>query len=142
MTTISTDKAGGLSIEDEQAIRHLVEQADAAQSDAAILPGLHLPQAIIVNLAGRRVLGRDAIGAAMSAALASELSKVLTSVEILDIRAVAPDVALVSCVKTIHDNRPEAEAASALPLTGVLTYVAVKGPDGWRIALAQTTPIQ
>jgi len=76
----------------------------------------------------------------MSTALASSLKDVRTSVEIVDIRAMTAEVALVSCVKTVHDNRPGSE--DALPLAGALTYVVVKSADGWRIGLAQTTPIQ
>lgn len=28
-----------------------------------------------------------------------------------------------------------------LPTTGSLTFTAVREPDGWKIALAQTTPV-
>jgi hypothetical protein len=42
---------------------------------------------VIVNLAGRRVLGRDAFAEAMAGALASPLSGVQTSVEVVDIRS-------------------------------------------------------
>ncbi|TCN38407.1 uncharacterized protein (TIGR02246 family) [Kribbella orskensis] len=139
MTSTGTSTVA-LAVEDEAAIRELVAQADRAQSDAAVLPGLHLEQMAIVNIAGRRLLGREAFAEAMSAALASSLKDVQTSVEIVDIRVVATDVALVSCIKTVHDNRQDSEGA--LPLAGALTYVVVRTADGWRIGLAQTTPIQ
>ena len=108
-----------LSAEDEQAIRDLVALADRSQSDLAVLPGLHTESTVIVNFYGRRLFGRDTFTAAMSAALGSGLGDVRTSVEIIDVRALTADAVLVSCVKTVHDERP----------------------GGWEIGLAQTTPI-
>jgi uncharacterized protein (TIGR02246 family) len=125
---------------DEQAIREVVAQADRAQSDPGTLIPLHTADAIVVNLAGRRVLGRDVLQAAMTDAMSSALRDVRTSVEIVDVRLPGPDVALVSCLKTVHDERPDADR-SALPMIGALTYVLVRKGDGWRIALAQTTPV-
>ncbi|HET6295054.1 MAG TPA: SgcJ/EcaC family oxidoreductase [Kribbella sp.] len=139
MTSTATGRTA-LPAEDEQAIRDLVARADQAQSDAAVLPGLHTDQAVIVNIAGRRLLGQEAFIAAMTAALDSPLKDIHTSVEIIDIRGLTEDAALIICVKTVHDNRPEADTTS-LPATGALTYVAVRTSDGWRLALAQTTPI-
>ncbi|MEQ7011187.1 SgcJ/EcaC family oxidoreductase [Actinopolymorpha sp. B17G11] len=136
----ATDTVAGPTAADEQAIRELVERADEAQSDTSVLPGLHTSEAVIVNIAGRRLFGRDAFSAAMSAALGSALKDVRTSVEVVDIRGLNPDVALVSCVKTVHDNRPDAEAD--VPASGALTYTVVKTPAGWQVALAQTTPIR
>jgi len=125
---------------DERVIRDIVALAADAQGDSDALIGLHTPGAVIVNLAGRRVLGRDEFAAAMRAALASSLRKVRTAVEILDIRLVASNVAIVSCMKRVHDERPEADR-SELPAAGALTYVMIRSADGWSIALAQTTPI-
>ncbi|MEV0291576.1 SgcJ/EcaC family oxidoreductase [Kribbella sp. NPDC050820] len=130
-----------LSTQDEQAIRELVEHADKAQSDAEVLPGLHTSEMVIVNIAGRRLFGRDAFSQAVAAALGSDLKDVRTSVEIVDVRALTEDVALVSCVKTVHDERADA-APDALPARGALTYAALRTSEGWRLALAQTTPIQ
>lgn len=126
---------------DEQEIRKLVEAADHAQLDADLLPELHTAEMVIVNIAGRRLFGREEFSRAMSAALGSALKDVLTTVEIVDIRALTEDVALVSCVKTVHDNRPDAEAGD-FPATGALTYVVRRTSSGWKLALAQTTPIQ
>lgn len=126
---------------DENAIRALVALAQESQSDPEALMALHTADTAIVNLAGRRVLGRETFANAMADALASPLGDVLTTVEIVDIRLATPEVAIVSCAKTVHDRRSGVDAATALPSTGALTYVTVRGPDGWRIALAQTTPI-
>lgn len=136
-----TQSTTELTSTDEREIRDLVARADQAQSDAVALPGLHTEEMVIVNIAGRRLFGREVFAEAMSAALASALKDVRTSVEVVDVRALTPDAALVSCVKTVYDERPDAEP-DALPATGALTYVVLRSPDGWRIALAQTTPIR
>lgn len=137
MTNVTTTGAD----QDERAIRDLVAQAQALQNDADGLPALHTEQAVIVNVAGRRLLGRDAFAAAMSAALATPLSDVRTTVEVTDVRFVSPGVALASCVKTIHDGR--SDSTDSLPQEGSLTYLLTReDADGpWRIALAQTTPV-
>jgi uncharacterized protein (TIGR02246 family) len=101
---------------------------------------LHTEDAIIVNIAGRRVLGREVFRAAMEGALQSPLAQVTTTVDVEDIRFVRDDVAIVSCVKHVHDAREDAQVE--LPSAGALTYVMAREPDGWRIALAQTTPIR
>lgn len=124
---------------DEHAIRELVAAAQVAQSDQPTLLALHTPGVVIVNLAGRRVLGHDAFSAAMAGALASPLRDVLTTVEVIDIRPVSPDAAIVSCLKTVHDGR--AAAVSDLPVTGALSYVVTRVDGSWLIAFAQTTPI-
>lgn len=135
----STSTSTNVTAADERAIREVVAQAQAHQNDVEPLLRLHTPDAVIVNLAGRRVLGRDAFAEAMAGALASPLADVRTTIEVLDVRAAAPDVAVVSCVKTVHDGR--ADATTALPSVGSLTYVMAKVDGDWRIALAQTTPI-
>jgi uncharacterized protein (TIGR02246 family) len=101
---------------------------------------LHSAETVIVNLAGRRVLGRETYSKAMADALASPLSDVLTTAEIVDIRRATPDVAIVSCTKAVHDRRSGIDASTAMPSTGALTYVTTRSHGGWRIVLAQTTP--
>ncbi|MGC4937094.1 SgcJ/EcaC family oxidoreductase [Kribbella sp. DT2] len=125
---------------DEDQVRALIVAAHEAQLSAAGLVPLHHRQAVLVNVAGRRVLGRDAIQEAMVAALASPLQDVLTTVDVLDVRFPVADLAVVSCVKTIDDRRAEADRG-ALPLTGALTYVCARVDGEWSILLAQTTPI-
>lgn len=121
----------------EQPIHDLVGQAERHQNDVDDLLALHTPDAIIVNIAGRRVIGRDAFGHAMRQALGSSLAQVRTRIEVEDIQWVTPDVAIVSCVKHVYDER---EDAGGLPAEGALTYVVRRSGDEWRIALAQTTP--
>jgi uncharacterized protein (TIGR02246 family) len=99
---------------------------------------LHHLDLVLVNIAGRRVLGREALREAMTAGLKSPMAKVFTRLEIEDIRFIRPDVVLVSCAKHVSDERG---AGPALPTRGSLTFTMVREPDGWKIAVAQTTPI-
>ncbi|MGE4427449.1 MAG: SgcJ/EcaC family oxidoreductase [Solirubrobacteraceae bacterium] len=130
-----------LAVVDLRAIEDLVAAAQAAQSDPETLLPLHTPEVVIVNIAGRCVVGRDAFADAMAGALASPLRDVRTTVTIDDVRTATPDVAIVSATKTVHDERTTADATAVLPTVGRLTYLVVRQADGWRIALAQTTPI-
>jgi uncharacterized protein (TIGR02246 family) len=125
---------------DLRALRDVVARAAAAQNDPDTLPELHTSDAVVVNIAGRRVLGKKAFASAMADALSSPLRSVRTSVDVFDVRLPGPDVAVVSCLKTVHDERTEADR-TALPAVGALTYVMTRSGDGWLIALAQTTPV-
>jgi uncharacterized protein (TIGR02246 family) len=124
--------------QDLTAIRALVAAADRHQSDVKEFVDLHHSDLVLVNIAGRRVLGREALRTAMTDGLNSPLAKVFTRLEIEDIRFIRPDVALVSCAKYVSDERDE---RPALPTRGSVTFTVVREPDGWRIAMAQTTPI-
>ena len=121
-------------------IGDLVAAAVRHQSDPDPFLALHTGDVVLVNIAGRRVLGRDDLDVAMRGALASPLADVTTTVDIDDIRFLRPDVALVSCTKHVHDARAEPEGG--LPPAGALTYVVVNSGDRWQIALAQTTPMR
>lgn len=126
--------------DDERRIRDVVAEASRAQSDVNAVLALHTPDAVVVNFPGRRVLGRAALAEAMAGALNSPLSEVVTTVEVVDVRFPDVDVALVSCIKAVHDRR--SDSADSLPASsGALTYLMVKRGDEWRIAFAQTTPV-
>lgn len=129
--------------DDEAAVRRLVAEADAYQSDVEQFLALHTAEVVLVNIAGRRVLGRDTLEQAMRQALASPLAKVFTSLEVEDVRFIRPDVAIVSCLKQVSDERDPStkESDGTPPPRGSLTFVMVKEQAGWRIASAQTTPV-
>lgn len=127
--------------DDLRAIQQLVQRAHDAQGDAEALVALHTDGAVIVNLAGRRVLGAAAFAEAMRAALDSPLREVRTTVQITDVRPLGADSVLVSCVKSVHDERADTGRGEQLPARGALSYVLVKVDDAWRIAFAQTTPM-
>lgn len=128
-----------LTDQDLRAVQDVIGDAHEAQNDVEALLALHTPDAVVVNIAGRRVLGRDEFGRVMSAALASPLADVRTSVEVVDARPITPDTALVSCIKSVHDLRDEGHAP--VPAQGALTYVMTRRDGQWRIACAQTTPL-
>jgi uncharacterized protein (TIGR02246 family) len=128
------------------ATRELVAEAQRFQSDPDRFIALHTADASIVNFGGRRVIGGDAIYAAMKGALETPLAQVTTTVEIEDVRFVRPDVAIVAGVKHVSDGRATSlkeDPGTALSSTsGWLTYVMVKDQGAWRIVSAQTTPIR
>ena len=130
---------------DITAIKQLIAAADKYQNDIDSFIPLHTEEVFIVNFIGRRIMGKDSLYHAMKQALESPLAKVLTKIEIEDIRFVCSDIAIISCTKYVYDERidspdnPKAELPSS---TGSLTYLVIKNQDNWRIALAQTTPIR
>ncbi|QGG95639.1 YybH family protein [Actinomarinicola tropica] len=120
-------------------IGRLVDQLNEQQFDVEEFLALHTDDVIIVNFGGRRVTGKDALREAMSAALGSSLAKVTTTVEVHDVHFVRPDVALVNATKYVSDERDGDEAFAS---TGSSTYVVTRDErSGWRVALAQTTPV-
>ncbi|MBI3971452.1 MAG: SgcJ/EcaC family oxidoreductase [Chloroflexi bacterium] len=125
---------------DEAAIRQLVADAEAYQSDITRFPALLTDNIIIVNVAGIRVKGRDNFTRPMTEALETRLANVRTKTEIIEITVLGPGVALVSCIAHISDENAHVPAIGLSK--GSLTYLAVQEEEGWPIALAQTTPIQ
>ncbi|MAT07224.1 MAG: DUF4440 domain-containing protein [Acidimicrobiaceae bacterium] len=119
-------------------IRTVVQALQDNQNDVEAFLALHDQDAVIVNFGGRRVVGRDALAQAMSEALGSPLADVRTTNDVIDVRLVRPDVAVVSCVKHVRDERADGEP---LATRGSLTYVLVDHGGAWQVALAQTTPI-
>lgn len=129
------------NVDQTSSIRELVHLAHLHQSDTEGLMNLHTRDTLIVNIAGRRILGRDAFKHAMDQALRGQLSKVTTTTQVDDIRFVTPDVAIVSCTKYVVDER-ETSLKGTLPDRGCLTYVVVSDAREWKIASAQTTPVK
>ncbi|MCP9952373.1 YybH family protein [Actinomadura madurae] len=136
---------GRIDAERLAAVEQVVAQAEQHQNVLEPFLALHTAEAVIVNVAGRRVPGRDALRQVRRQALAGPLAQVRTRPEIVDVRFAAPNVAIVSCVKHISDERDPAarrDGGARLPTSGSLIYVVVEEPHGgWRIASAQTTPI-
>jgi uncharacterized protein (TIGR02246 family) len=123
------------------AIRRVVADSERLQSDVDGFTDLLTDDVVIVNFGGRRVFGRTAVRTAMQQALASPLADVTTTQEIEAVHFLRPDVALVSCVKHVHDGRGAAGSGSPLRERGMLTLVLVDRDGRWRIASAQTTPV-
>jgi uncharacterized protein (TIGR02246 family) len=125
------------------AIRALIADADRLQSDAEGFAQLLAEDVALVNFGGRRVLGRSNVHEAMRQALETPFAHVYTRNEIVDVRFLRPDVALVSCVKHISDEREPSARDSDAPVSerGSATFVLVSERGRWLIALVQTTPI-
>ena len=125
------------------AVRAVVEAADASQSDAEGFTKLLTEEIVLVNFGGRRVIGRSNLRQAMEQALETPMAQVYTRNELVDVRFPRPDVAVASCIKHISDERERSEpdAGPRLEGQGSTTFVLVKQADEWLIALAQTTPI-
>lgn len=98
---------------------------------------IHCETTVVVNIAGRGVLGKDELRRAMNAALHSPLAQVRATLDVEDVRFPRPDVALVSAVKNVYHEREE---SGGLPTSGAYTMLMVKNDGEWRVALAQTTP--
>ena len=124
-------------------IRSVIAQADRLQSDADGFAQLLTEDVALVNFGGRRVLGRDNVQQAMRQALETPFAQVYTKNEVIDVRFLRPDVAVVSCVKQIFDEREPSERDSdtVLSMRGSATFVLASDQGLWRIALVQTTPI-
>jgi uncharacterized protein (TIGR02246 family) len=125
----------------ETEIRQLIADAQKHQFDVTELMKLHDDDAVVINMAGRRLFGRNAFEQAMTQALSSALQHVPTVTVIDRLRFLTPDCAVVSCTKTVHDQRPEADKTALPGSVGMMTYVVVRQGSGWVIASAQTTPV-
>jgi uncharacterized protein (TIGR02246 family) len=121
----------------------VIADTEALQSDADGFARLLTENVALVNFGGRRVLGRDNVHHAMRQALETPFVQVFTKTEVVDVRFLRPDVALVSCIKHISDERESAARDSEAPLSGrgSQTFVLVRERGNWLVALAQTTPI-
>jgi uncharacterized protein (TIGR02246 family) len=125
--------------QDAAAIEQLVADAERFQSDVERFAELLTDDYAVVNLVGRRVKGKAETLEAMRQALDGPLSQVITRHELTDVTFIRPDVAVVSCVKRVFDER---ERSGGDPTaTARLTFVTVKDGAAWRIASAQTTPV-
>jgi uncharacterized protein (TIGR02246 family) len=136
MTTVAHDQ-------EIVAIRAVIADADRSQSDAERFTQLLTEDVALVNFGGRRVLGRDNVHQAMRQALETPMAHVYTENEVVDVRFLRPDIAVVSCVKHISDEREPSAGDSDAPLSerGSSTFVLVRERGSWLIALVQTTPI-
>lgn len=126
---------------EETEIRRLVAAAQQHQFNVDELMQLHDDDAVVINMAGRRLFGRQAFREAMEQALSSSLQHVPTVTEVDRVHFVAPGCAVVSCTKTVHDQRPAAEKTALPGSVGLMTYVLVQKQGRWVIASAQTTPV-
>lgn len=125
------------------AIEAMIAEYVKHQIDPDPFLALHTEDTVIVNVVGRRVLGKPDLRAAMTEALKTPLAQVRTTLDVEDIRFARPDVAVVSVIKRVHDERDEkAFTDKGFPKNASMTMVLVKDNGDWRVAVAHTTPRQ
>lgn len=117
-------------------VRATVAAIDAAHDDVDGFCALLAEDVTIVNFAGRRIEGREAMRRAMTAALEGELARIRTRLEVESVAVPADGVAVVRATKTVLDER---ESSGALPGTAAVTISLVRQAGGWRVAAMQTT---
>jgi uncharacterized protein (TIGR02246 family) len=125
---------------DTTAIKDVVTASDKLQNDADGFADLLTEDASLINIAGRKLRGREAIREAYHKALASPLAQVQTRIEIVDVWHISPDAALANAIKHVSDERQD--PAAPLPDRGNVTFVLVREQEKWLIASIQTTPIK
>jgi len=129
-------------IEQEQEIeliRKLVDDVSGYQKDPEEFSQLFTQQAVIVNVAGIRITGKDEIYKFIKQAMESSLANVSVKNEVVNITFLRPDVAVVSGIQHIftkYENLLEEEGR------GSLTFVVVKEQGKWLIAAGQNTSIE
>ncbi len=135
--------SGNKREEEVQSINQLIADAERFQNDPDKYSQLHTEDAIIVNVAGRRIIGRDAFYQVMKEAVKTTLVDVPTKTDIKNITFIRSDVAIVSCLKLIADNRDIREKDKFEEGSKAnQTFVATKEHGNWSIAMAQSTLIQ
>ena len=120
-------------------IRKLIDDVSGYQKDPAGFSQLFTQQAVIVNVAGIRITGKDEIYKFIKQAMESFLANVSVKNEVVNITFLRPDVAVVSGIQHIfteQENLLEEDAK------GSLTFVVVKEQGKWLIAAGQNTIIE
>lgn len=133
-----SDQAADPHLERRQ-IEQVVADAERLQNDPDGFCRLLTPDVVLVNVAGTRLVGRDAVRQAMQAALRTPLADVVTTNEVDRISFVRPDVALMSGTKRVFID---ADGTRSESFRACLTFVLVKDDGEWLIAAIQNTPVR
>lgn len=108
--------------------------------DAEALGALFAEDAVFVNIAGMRMLGRDGITDGHRWALAGPLKGSTVTVEDLAVVPVRDDLAVLHAT-SVRTPRPDAPAGGLPPGRTVLVFTMVRAEGGWLAAAATNTPI-
>ncbi|HEY2192974.1 MAG TPA: SgcJ/EcaC family oxidoreductase [Actinomycetospora sp.] len=108
--------------------------------DADQVGALFTEDAVFVNIAGMRMLGRDGIVEGHRWALAGPLKWSTVTAEDLAVIAVRDDVAMVHAT-TVRTPQPDAPAGGLPAGRTVLVLTLVRAQDGWLAVAATNTPI-
>ncbi|MDG3008086.1 SgcJ/EcaC family oxidoreductase [Paludisphaera mucosa] len=127
--------AKGLSKDDDQAVRKVVAGFTEAWNahDMEALAKLFRDDAEWVNIVGMHWHGRDEIMAATTAFHQTIFKDNSHQLDAVETRYIAPSVAVVVATETADSfTTPDGEVRPKA--RDRLTYVLVKGPEGWKIA--------
>lgn len=126
--------------EEEKAIRELIQSFEIAANEKKPKEIAELVDvnAVIVNVAGIRLLGKEEFHQFIKTVMEGSLSELVTKNEITDIRFIRPDVAVVSAIQTAATNEGRIAKDHG---KGNVTSVLVKERDRWLVAVAQNTMI-
>jgi len=126
---VDKDKAN-VSPNDEAAVRAVESAYDAAWNagDVASVLGLLADDVVITNPSGETTVGRDEAASSFRALMNGPARGSTHTSEVLAVRFVTPDVALVDGIATISGFGTHSE-----PLRHNYTDVLVYTTDGWRI---------
>jgi uncharacterized protein (TIGR02246 family) len=127
--------ANGLSQEDDQAVRKVVAGFEEAWNthDMAALAKLFREDAEWVNIVGMHWHGRDEIMVAHTAFHQTSFKNHSYRTDAVETRSVAPGVAVAVATETF-DSFTTPDGQVRPKSRDRLSYVLVKGPEGWRIA--------
>jgi uncharacterized protein (TIGR02246 family) len=116
---------------DEAAVRTLLDQANRAweRGDATAYAALHTPDADLIDFRGIHAVGRQEIVDLLQPAFDGVLKNTRVEAQIVDLRFLAPDVAI------FHTEGKIAPVGD----DSVQTFVATKDANGWQIAAFQNT---
>ena len=113
---------------DEAAIRSLWMGVESAlnDSDPAAMASFFLPDGDLIRYDGPRVVGREAIQAALEPRFAERSSTWRIAIRIENLRFIRPDVAVVDTIATFNEGEVRSNRGTTL---------LVREQDGWRIAM-------
>jgi uncharacterized protein (TIGR02246 family) len=131
------DRAGAdeLSKEDDRAVRKIVAGIEEAWNahDMKSLARLYREDAQLVNPAGMHWHGRDEIATALTAFHQTIFKKHSLHTDAVETRSVAPGVVVAVATEAV-DGFTTPDGQVRPKARDRVTFVLVKGPDGWQIA--------
>ncbi|WP_293898704.1 SgcJ/EcaC family oxidoreductase [Phenylobacterium sp.] len=133
--------ADGFAMADDAAIQALeVQQARTWNAhDIPAYAALFTEDADVVNVLGWRWRGRAELEQKLSLAHHTVFRTSVLTLETVDIRPLAPDLAVVLVTWRMADARPPDGVSAHTPQAGVQTQVLRRLPGGWRITAFQNT---
>jgi uncharacterized protein (TIGR02246 family) len=108
--------------------------------DADAVGALFTKDAMFVNIAGMRMLGRDGITDGHRWALSGPLKNSTVMMDDLAVILVRDDLAILHAT-VVRTPRPGAPADGLPPGRTILVFTLIRAADGWLAAAATNTPV-